>query len=76
MRSTARRRSPPEIHAVWVVRRGLEDTAPEGERFVQYDDGHAAERVVRRVFLGEEMNPDAGDTRASREEQPRYCHGG
>lgn len=28
------------------------------ERFVQYDDGHAAERVVRRVFLGEEMSPE------------------
>ncbi|APY85076.1 CDP-glycerol:glycerophosphate glycerophosphotransferase [Streptomyces alfalfae] len=27
------------------------------ERFVQYDDGHAAERVVRKVFLGGEATP-------------------
>jgi CDP-glycerol glycerophosphotransferase len=27
------------------------------ERFVQFDDGHAAERVVRKVFLGEEASP-------------------
>ncbi|MFE1956213.1 CDP-glycerol glycerophosphotransferase family protein [Streptomyces sp. NPDC059524] len=27
------------------------------ERFVQYDDGHAAERVVRRIFLNQEATP-------------------
>lgn len=27
------------------------------ERYCDYDDGHAAERVVRRVFLGEETLP-------------------
>ncbi|MFE9779002.1 CDP-glycerol glycerophosphotransferase family protein [Streptomyces sp. NPDC005775] len=27
------------------------------ERFCQYDDGHAAERVVRRVFLGQDPEP-------------------
>ncbi|WP_327355664.1 bifunctional glycosyltransferase/CDP-glycerol:glycerophosphate glycerophosphotransferase [Streptomyces sp. NBC_01304] len=27
------------------------------ERFCQYDDGRAAERVVRRVLLGQEMGP-------------------
>ncbi|MEU1370526.1 bifunctional glycosyltransferase family 2 protein/CDP-glycerol:glycerophosphate glycerophosphotransferase [Streptomyces sp. NPDC005803] len=26
-------------------------------RFCQYDDGHAAERVVRRVFLGQDPHP-------------------
>ncbi|MFG2562553.1 CDP-glycerol glycerophosphotransferase family protein [Streptomyces sp. NPDC048496] len=28
------------------------------ERFCAYDDGFAAERVVRRVFLGQEMSPE------------------
>lgn len=27
-------------------------------RFCQWDDGHAAERVVRRVFLGQEATPE------------------
>ncbi|WP_145500439.1 bifunctional glycosyltransferase family 2 protein/CDP-glycerol:glycerophosphate glycerophosphotransferase [Streptomyces sp. CFMR 7] len=27
------------------------------ERFVQFDDGHAAERVVRKVFLGQDATP-------------------
>ncbi|AQS65781.1 bifunctional glycosyltransferase family 2 protein/CDP-glycerol:glycerophosphate glycerophosphotransferase [Streptomyces pactum] len=27
------------------------------ERFCQYDDGHAAERVVRRFFLGQDAEP-------------------
>ena len=27
------------------------------ERFCQYDDGHAAERVVRHFFLGQEAGP-------------------
>lgn len=40
--------------------RGPEATALRGafrERFCQYDDGHAAERVVRRVFLGQDAEP-------------------
>ncbi|MFJ9419848.1 CDP-glycerol glycerophosphotransferase family protein [Streptomyces sp. NPDC101227] len=28
------------------------------ERFCQWDDGHAAERVVRQVFLGQEAGPE------------------
>lgn len=40
--------------------RGPEATALRGafrERFCPYDDGHAAERVVRRVFLGQDPEP-------------------
>ncbi|MFJ2774510.1 CDP-glycerol glycerophosphotransferase family protein [Streptomyces sp. NPDC087300] len=42
--------------------RGAEATALRAafrERFCQWDDGNAAERVVRRVLLGKEMAPDS-----------------
>ncbi|OAH13072.1 bifunctional glycosyltransferase/CDP-glycerol:glycerophosphate glycerophosphotransferase [Streptomyces jeddahensis] len=32
-------------------------------RFCAYDDGHASERVVRRVLLGQEITPPAGGAR-------------
>ena len=43
---------------VAALRRGRRDDAAAAraafrERFCSLDDGHAAERVVRRVFLGE-----------------------
>jgi len=37
------------------------------KRFCEYDDGHAAERVVRRVFLGEEARPAVRSSSVSRE---------
>ncbi|MGP4001854.1 bifunctional glycosyltransferase/CDP-glycerol:glycerophosphate glycerophosphotransferase, partial [Streptomyces sp. 8N706] len=49
-----------EDELIEVFRGGAWDGEPAAalrtafrERFCQYDDGHAAERVVRRVFLGE-----------------------
>jgi CRISPR system Cascade subunit CasB len=38
----------------WRGRRSAELRAAFRARFCPYDDGHAAERVVRRVFLGED----------------------
>jgi hypothetical protein len=38
-------------------------------RFSEFDDGHAAERVVRRVFLGEESSPVAYPREADAVEQ-------
>ncbi|MFI1163448.1 CDP-glycerol glycerophosphotransferase family protein [Streptomyces sp. NPDC020801] len=41
----------------WNSSRAAELRAAFRERFVQFDDGHAAERVVRRLFLGQEPAP-------------------
>lgn len=41
----------------WCGPRSAELRAAFRERFVQFDDGHAAERVVRKVFLGQEASP-------------------
>ncbi|WP_051717171.1 bifunctional glycosyltransferase/CDP-glycerol:glycerophosphate glycerophosphotransferase [Streptomyces megasporus] len=41
----------------WDTPRTRELRAAFRRRFVQYDDGNAAERVVRKVFLGEEVAP-------------------
>lgn len=41
----------------WTGTKAAELRAAFRERFVQFDDGNAAERVVRKVFLGEEPSP-------------------
>jgi CDP-glycerol glycerophosphotransferase len=41
----------------WKSERAAALRAAFRERFVQFDDGHAAERVVRKVFLGQEALP-------------------
>lgn len=38
----------------WHDERATKARAAFRRRFCEYDDGHAAERVVRRVFLGED----------------------
>lgn len=38
----------------WHDERAAKQRAAFRRRFCEYDDGHAAERVVRRVFLGED----------------------
>ncbi|MEE4425006.1 bifunctional glycosyltransferase/CDP-glycerol:glycerophosphate glycerophosphotransferase [Streptomyces bugieae] len=42
----------------WDDERATELRAAFRARFCQWDDGHAAERVVRRVFLGQETAPE------------------
>ncbi|UQA95136.1 bifunctional glycosyltransferase/CDP-glycerol:glycerophosphate glycerophosphotransferase [Streptomyces halobius] len=42
----------------WDDERATELRAAFRDRFCQWDDGHAAERVVRRVFLGQEATPE------------------
>ncbi|MEZ7002443.1 CDP-glycerol glycerophosphotransferase family protein [Streptomyces sp. AD55] len=42
----------------WNSARATALRAAFRERFVQYDDGHAAERAVRRLFLGERPSPE------------------
>ncbi|MFT9787495.1 CDP-glycerol glycerophosphotransferase family protein [Streptomyces rhizosphaericola] len=41
----------------WKDERSAELRAAFRKRFVQFDDGHAAERVVRKVFLGQDATP-------------------
>ncbi|MYT40575.1 glycosyltransferase [Streptomyces sp. SID8356] len=41
----------------WKDERSTELRAAFRKRFVQFDDGHAAERVVRKVFLGQDATP-------------------
>ncbi len=41
----------------WRGERSARLRAAFRERFCRYDDGHAAERVVRRVFLGDQRMP-------------------
>ncbi|MBA0052928.1 CDP-glycerol:glycerophosphate glycerophosphotransferase [Streptomyces sp. AJS327] len=41
----------------WMGPRATALRAAFRERFVQYDDGHAAERVVRQIFLGARATP-------------------
>ncbi|MEU8032002.1 bifunctional glycosyltransferase family 2 protein/CDP-glycerol:glycerophosphate glycerophosphotransferase [Streptomyces sp. NPDC049099] len=41
----------------WNSGKAAELRAAFRERFVQFDDGNAAERVVRRLFLGQEPTP-------------------
>ncbi|MER6434537.1 bifunctional glycosyltransferase family 2 protein/CDP-glycerol:glycerophosphate glycerophosphotransferase [Streptomyces sp900105245] len=41
----------------WNSSRSAELRAAFRERFVQFDDGNAAERVVRRLFLGQNATP-------------------
>ncbi|MFF9638171.1 CDP-glycerol glycerophosphotransferase family protein [Streptomyces bacillaris] len=41
----------------WKDERSTALRAAFRERFVQFDDGHAAERVVRKVFLGQDATP-------------------
>ncbi|MFG2137025.1 CDP-glycerol glycerophosphotransferase family protein [Streptomyces sp. NPDC048650] len=46
----------------WDDERAGELRAAFRERFCQWDDGHAAERVVRQVFLGQEAGPEPEPT--------------
>nr|WP_203645711.1 bifunctional glycosyltransferase family 2 protein/CDP-glycerol:glycerophosphate glycerophosphotransferase [Streptomyces sp. SID14478] len=41
----------------WKDERSAELRAAFRRRFVQYDDGHAAERAVRKVFLNQDATP-------------------
>ncbi|MFJ9687720.1 CDP-glycerol glycerophosphotransferase family protein [Streptomyces bacillaris] len=41
----------------WKDERSTELRTAFRKRFVQFDDGHAAERVVRKVFLGQDATP-------------------
>ncbi|GAA3493647.1 hypothetical protein GCM10019016_007460 [Streptomyces prasinosporus] len=59
-------RSYPELawlfaSGTWADEESARLRAAFRERFCEYDDGRAAERVVRAVMLGEPLPEPAGD---------------